>query len=334
MTRRKTVTVNWREGLSELYKSTIDDFLEQGDKIPTPEEFIMNCYENEEFDNEELSAWFENPENPSDEEMEEFINDLVNYFHLYRIFKNKKESKLLKSEINSRDAILRQELNKIYEYLENEHLSDSYRDFLEDKKDRILEQLGESKNIEDSSSVFAKSNAKKVIEFFYDNDGSEIDVEDALEELGIDYEDYGESIDDLPDDVLSKVYYFLKKEYQEDIQKHGKDVDVPEAAYDIFNLNRVKLNIDAKKIKDELLDTLLDFYRFDNGVDLDTAKVEVIKRSEDCLKCIIKTDLDRRNLKKLAKKLDPIVQKYDENTHFDASIYSEDNELIAYVWGE
>lgn len=182
----------------------------------------------------------------------------------------------------------------------------------------------------DSYDVFAKSNAKKIIDFFYDeeDDRPALDIEDALEALNISYEEYGEYIDDLPDEVLSKVYYFLKKEYQKDIQKGAK---VPEAAYDIFNLNGVKPSVDAKKLKDELLDTLLDFYRFNNDVDLDIAEVDVKKRSEDCLKCIVRTDLDRKNLKKLAKKLDSVVQKYDENAHFDMSIYSENNELTAYV---
>lgn len=186
----------------------------------------------------------------------------------------------------------------------------------------------------DSYDVFTKSNAKKVIDFFYnegDDDRPALDIEDALGALNIDYEEYGEYVDDLPDEVLSKVYYFLKKKYQKDIQKGAK---VPEAAYDIFNLNRVKPNIDAKKLKDELLDALLDFYRFNNDVDLDTAEVDIKKRSEDCLKCIVRTDLDRKNLRKLVKKLDSVVQKYDENAHFDTSIYSEDNELTAYVWGK
>lgn len=185
----------------------------------------------------------------------------------------------------------------------------------------------------DSYDVFAKSNAKKVIDFFYnkEDDRSALDIEDALEALNIDYEEYGEYIDDLPDEVLSKVYYFLEKKYQKDIQK---GVKVPEAAYDIFNLNGVKPNIDAKKLKDELLDTLLDFYRFNNDADLDTAEVDVKKRSNDCLKCVIRTDLDRKNLKKLAKKLDSVVQKYDENAHFDMSIYSEDGKSVAYVWGD
>lgn len=194
----------------------------------------------------------------------------------------------------------------------------------------------------DSYDVFAKSNAKKVIDFFYDeeDDRPALDIEDALEALNIDYEEYAVYVDDLPDEiyvddlpdeVLSKVYYFLKKKYQKDIQKGAK---IPEAAYDIFNLNGVKPSVDAKKLKDELLDTLLDFYRFNNDVDLDTAEVDVKKRSKDCLKCIVRTDLDRKNLKKLAEQLDPIIQKYDENAHFDMSIYSENNELTAYAWGD
>lgn len=118
--------------LSKLYEFTIDDFLEQGDKVPTPEEFVINCYEDGKFDNEELSAWFEEPENPSNEEMREFIKEVVRYFQLYKVL-GKKE--------NSRDAILKKELNKIYRELENEYISKGRRDYLEDQRDYILEQL-------------------------------------------------------------------------------------------------------------------------------------------------------------------------------------------------
>lgn len=118
--------------LSKLYEFTIDDFLEQGDKVPTPEEFIKNFYEDGKFDDEEVSAWFEDPENPSDEEMREFIEEVVRYFQLYKVLGRKE---------NSRDAILKKELNKIYKELENEYISDGRRDYLEDQRDYILEQL-------------------------------------------------------------------------------------------------------------------------------------------------------------------------------------------------
>lgn len=82
--------------LSEYYEDTIDDFIKQGDKVPTPEEFIMNCYDKGMFYRVKLSAWFEDPEDPSDEEMEKFIDDLVDYFHLYKVLASKEESKYLK----------------------------------------------------------------------------------------------------------------------------------------------------------------------------------------------------------------------------------------------
>ena len=118
--------------LSGYYEDTIEDFLEQGSKAPTSEEFVINCYEDEKFDNKILSAWFEEPENPSNEEMKEFIEEVVRYFQLYKV--------LGRTE-NSRDAILKKELNKIYKELENEYISQGRRDYLEDKKDYILEQL-------------------------------------------------------------------------------------------------------------------------------------------------------------------------------------------------
>lgn len=205
-----------------------------------------------------------------------------------------------------------------------------YNDVTNAMKEIIKENKGNK--IKDSYNPYIKSNAKKVIEFFYDNEGSEIDVEDALRALNIDYERYGEYIDDLPDDVLSKVYYFLKKEYQKEIQRYGEDANIPEAAYDIFNLDKSKANISTKKLKDELLDTLLDFYRF-NNVDLDVAEIDVKKRSNDCLKCAVQVDLDQENLRKLVKKLNLIVQKYDENAHFEINRYIEnDSKLVAYVW--
>lgn len=192
----------------------------------------------------------------------------------------------------------------------------------------------ESKTIKDSYNPFVKSNANKVIRFFNDIDGSAIDVEDALEVLDIDTTGF-EYIDDLSDEVLSKVYYFLKREYQKDVDRFGEDADIPEAAYDIFDLNDRKPSIDAKKLEDELLDALLDFYRFNNDIDLDTAKVHVRERSNDCLRCVVQTDLDQENLKKLTKKLNPIVQRYDKNAHFDISIYPEnDGRLVTYVWRE
>lgn len=136
--------------LPKYYEDTIDDFLKQGDKVPTPEEFIMNCYDKGMFGDEELSTWFEDPKDPSDEEMQEFIDDSVDYFHLYKVLSTKEEAARLRNEVNSREAILKKELNKIYRKLEMDYISNDERDYLEDKKDHILEQLGVSKNIKDS----------------------------------------------------------------------------------------------------------------------------------------------------------------------------------------
>ena len=150
MNKKRLNVMNRMKGLPEYYEDTIDDFLRQGGRIPTPEEFIMNCYDDGMFDNEELSAWFEDPEDPSDEEMNEFIEDVVDHLHLYRVLAEKEEAMHLRNEANSRNAILKKELNKIYRKLESEYISNGERDYLEDKKDYILEQLGVSKNIKDS----------------------------------------------------------------------------------------------------------------------------------------------------------------------------------------
>lgn len=250
MTERKIVTMSRMRYLPEYYEDTIEDFWRQESRTPAPEEFIMNCYEDDIFSNEELKVWFENPENPSNEEMGEFINDLVNYFHLYKVLAEKEEAKRLRNEANSRDAILKKELNKIYRELEYEYISDAYRNCLEDKKDYILEQLKVSKNIKDSLGE----------DFFGAKEGTE-EADDILFALQVQYGDPKLTYDE------------CRKEFTKEEVKRAvacvKRYKLNKFTYFNDSLNKRQRNILAKHILDcysdrELLDIIYELIDWDN----------------------------------------------------------------------